>query len=62
MRLLLVTITNTTATATAISTATVYSPSIATTAAGAVFFGIAPSTSSGNSFSSNSSRRRSDSK
>jgi hypothetical protein len=37
-----VTITNTTATAAAISTATAYSPSIATTAAGAVFFKLLP--------------------
>ena len=55
------TFTSTTVTATAVSTAAASSPSIATTAAGAVFSS-APWTSSGNSFSSNSSRRRSNSK
>ena len=48
-------------TATAISTSSTSPHSIATTAAGAVFFS-APSTSSGSSFSSNSSRKRSNSK
>ena len=50
-----------TVTATVFPTATASSPSVATTAAGAVFFTV-PSTSSGNSFSSNSSRRKSNSK
>ena len=52
---------STTVIATAISTATASPPTIAITAAGAGVF-TAPSTSSGNSFSSNSSRRRSNSK